>query len=391
MTVPSQQLRDAVRRLHGYLLDNHWNGRAIVGPDSGVRVEFRIGRFVKSYLDFLAWPDRYAFMQAQGYWILGNWLMADLLGDERCRDLALNCSDFVIAAQRSEGYWEYPPVPSRKGKIATVEGHFAALGLLESYRRMAQEPFLTCARKWHRFLLEDIGFQERDGVLAVNYWANASAGMVPNNTTLTLRTLAQFADVTNDDHYLAPCEAMVAFLRSVQLASGELPYMADTATAAGRSHFLCFQYNAFEFLDLADYYLITADEAIHPVLERLALFLSHGIAGSGAARHDCRRARPEVPYYTAAMAAALNQAAALGLGDFRPLADRAYRWVLAQQLTDGGMAFFSRGNYGLLTDRRSYPRHLAMILYHLLLALWSRADPARNNLAGLASAHKASP
>jgi hypothetical protein len=32
------------------------------------------------------------------------------------------------------------------------------------------------------------------------------------------------------------------------------------------------------------------------------------------------------------------------------------------------MEFFSRRNYGVLADRRSYPRNVAMILHHLLLA-----------------------
>ena len=81
---------------------------------------------------------------------------------------------------------------------------------------------------------------------------------------------------------------------------------------------------------------------------------------------------PEVLYYAAAVGAALSQAAKLGAGDFRSISERAYVWVLSHQRKDGGFKFFSRGNYELLTDRRSYPRNLSMILYHLLLELKSR-------------------
>jgi hypothetical protein len=56
----------------------------------------------------------------------------------------------------------------------------------------------------------------------------------------------------------------------------------------------------------------------------------------------------------------------MGLGDFRALADRGFQHVLSYQRADGGFQFHSRANYGLLTDRRSYPRYLAMILNHLL-------------------------
>ena len=368
MTIPAAVLLDAATRLHSYLLKEHWNGQAIAGPDPGVRWNFKIGRFIKSYLGFLAWSDSYIYLQAQGYWILGNWLMVDLLDGGQYKDIALACSEYVLAAQCPEGYWKYPN-PEWKGRIATVEGDFAALGLLEGYCRTQQESLLAGAKEWHRFLVEEVGFQGDDGLLAINYFANVPGDMVPNNTTLTLLTLAKLADATNDDQYLTPCEGMVAWLSEVQLETGELPYSIVGSGEKGRYHFLCYQYNAFEFLDLVQYHRIAGDQAVWPILGRLAMFLSKGISESGAARCDCHRERPEVPYYTAAVAAALSQATVLGLGNFCPLADRAYRWVLSHQRTQGGFEFFSRGNYGLLADRRSYPRYLSMILYHLLLEL----------------------
>lgn len=373
MTVSTSQLLDAASRLHEYLLRECWNGCAVAGPDCGVRFNARIGRFVKSYLGFIPWSDDYVYMQAQAYWILDNWLMVDLVRDERHDELALDCTRYVLSIQHPDGYWEYPN-PEWKGRIATVEGCFAALGLLESYARVQHEPFLAGATQWYRYLVRDIGFQRCRGLLAVNYFSNVAGGMVPNNTTLVLLTLARLAEVTDDERFLAPCGSMVAWLEHVQLESGELPYAVEGSNGRERAHFLCYQYNAFEFLDLVAYYRITGDEAIRSVLERLAGYLCSGLTESGAARYDCSRATPEVPYYTAAVAQALSQATRLGIGDFRSLVERAYGRVLSQQRADGGFKFFSRANYGFLSDRRAYPRNLSMILHHLLMEVQTRAS-----------------
>jgi hypothetical protein len=365
MTLSTGALEHAARGLHAYLLGRHWNGRALAGPDSGVRFNARVGRFVKSYLPFVPWGDSYVYLQAQGYWIMASWLRVDLLGDEAAGRVALAGSEGVLASQRPGGYWEYAN-PEWRGRIATVEGNFAALGLLESYARTRDERFLLGARAWHRYLIDEVGFQGGEGRLAINYFANVAGGMVPNNSALTLRTLARFAAVTGDQSYLSPAPAMVAWLAGAQVETGELPYALVAGGGRGRPHFLCYQYNAFELLDLAEYHRLTGDPAIRPVLARLAAFLSTGLTASGAARHSCGRERPELPYYTAAVARALGEATRLGLGDLGALSERAWRRLLSQQRPDGGIAFFSQGNYGWLTDRRSYPRNLAMILYHLL-------------------------
>lgn len=382
-----RMLSEAASQLHGYLLKEHWNGKAVVGPDSGVRFNARIGRFIKSYLDFLPWRDDYIYLQGQGYWILSNWVMADLVSNERCKEIALTCSRYVLATQRPEGYWEYPN-PEWAGRIATLEGNFATLGLLESYCRTREESLLLGAQNWARFLVDRVGWQGHGGLFAVNYFANVTGALVPNNTTVTLWVLAKLAEATNDDRYLTPCGGMVAWLRHVQLATGELPYAVGTTQRKGRCHYLCYQYNAFEFLDLAQYYGTTRDPEVWPVLAKLAVFLSKGLCDSGAARHDCHRDEPEVPYYTAAMAAALSQATAMGLASHRSLADRAYARLLSQQGPDGGIEFFSRGDYGLLTDRRSYPRNLSMILYHLLQGLQLRANRSSDRWSNADAGHE---
>lgn len=363
--VGNSTLLEAAQRLHDHLCRRHWNGQVLVGPDPGIRWNTRVGRFIKSYLAVYPWRDNVAYMQAQGYWILNNWMLWDVLDDPRFRDLAIASTDYVSQAQQPGGYWDYPN-REWKGRIATVEGCFATLGLLETYARTGQDKYLDVARRWYDYVLRETGFQSNEGTLAVNYFANMGNAMVPNNSTLALQTFASLADVTGDDEFLSTCPGMVRFLRRVQLASGELPYGVTDLAGNGRVHFLCYQYNAFEFMDLVEYYRLTADEEILPVLEPLARYLSGGITPDGAGRYDCAHATPEVLYYSLAIAQALSQATALGLGSYRDLVDRTYAKVLMHQRVDGAFRFHSRANYRVLCDRRSYPRYLSMILHHLL-------------------------
>src|SRR5438445_652522 len=127
MSIPARTFVDAATRLHAYLARDHWTGHALRGPDAGVRFNWRMGRFVKSYLPFISWSDQMVYFQGQGYWIFDNWLMAGLLGGEPYQRIAVSCTEYVLAAQQPEGYWEYPN-PEWKGRVATVEGNYAALG-----------------------------------------------------------------------------------------------------------------------------------------------------------------------------------------------------------------------------------------------------------------------
>src|SRR5436190_11932388 len=233
-------LGNAADRLYAYLLKNHWNGEALEGPDVGVRFNARIWRFMKSYLRFRSWSDSIIYFQAQGYWVMNNWIMADVTGNERCRIIAQACSRYVLGAQQPEGYWEYPN-PEWKGRIATVEGCYASVALLECYEHTRDEAMLEGAKKWYRYMLDGVGFQGSDGLLAINYFANKQGGMVPNNSTLALKTMAKLAHATKDDQYLEKCPGMVAWLNKVQLASGELPYSIGESGKANRPHFLCYQ------------------------------------------------------------------------------------------------------------------------------------------------------
>ena len=377
MSLTSETYLAAANSLHHYLAQAHWNGASLAGPDPGIRFNTRVGRFVKSYLSMLPWSDHLTYMQGQGYWIFNNWQMFELNGDENAKSIALACSDNIVEKQMPEGYWEYPN-PEWKHRIATVEGCFAALGLLDTYSRVQDEKYFEAADRWFNYLLSVIEFrqQKQENMWAINYFAHQSGdgGGVPNNSTLLLWLLARMYEANGDAKYLAPCERMVNWLNHVQLPSGELPYALGQTADKDKTHFLCFQYNAFEFMDLVHYHKITGDEKIRPAIERLANYLATGLTAEGKARFDCQHETPDVPYYTIAIARALCVATELNLGDYREKADQAFEQVLSNQRDDGSFKYHSRKNYGCLTDRRSYPRYLSMILHHLLQEHQSRNE-----------------
>ena len=279
LTMDRQSVAEAARQLHSYLVRWHWTGEALEGPDAGIRFNWRIGRFIKSYLPFLSRSDRIRYNQAQGYWIAANWLIHDLFEEEEAGTLALVTADDLLERQQPGGYWQYPN-PEWRGRIATVEGNFAALGLLQAFERTKTERYLEGARSWYRYLITEMGFQELNGGLAVNYFANRPGGMVPNNSTLTARTLARLARVSGDDAYLERCQALIRFVREAQRDTGELPYIVARSPGEGRDHFLCFQYNAFELLDLVEYHRASDDADVLPIIEGLGRFLSGALTNS---------------------------------------------------------------------------------------------------------------
>ena len=89
----------SAERLHSYLLQQHWQEGAVYGPDSGVRFNARIGRFIKGYVNFVPWSDNYAYIQSQAYWILSNWLMYDLTENPQFEALAIQGTDYGKAQQ----------------------------------------------------------------------------------------------------------------------------------------------------------------------------------------------------------------------------------------------------------------------------------------------------
>jgi len=358
----SKYLESAVN-LHAWLTRRHWRA-GLFGPDPGIRFNFRIGRFIKSATRVLPWNDDLYYVQGQGYWILANWRLFDLTGDDTYRQLATEASHALLGHQRQDGAWDYPN-PEWKGRVANAEGSWGAIGLLESYRQTGEKAFLQSVLRWHHFLINSIGFRREGDELAVNYFAEHGAARVPNNSAFVLRLLAELAEVTGDDSVLEPCQGMLTFLERAQLPSGELPYVAAGTDSTERRHFQCFQYNAFQCLDLMRYFELRDGEVLCPLVRKLLNFLSEGVSPQGYAYYQCGVRYRTVTYHTAVLGAAFRTAQRHGAEQFQPLAERTAHYVLSVQQPKGGFNY-SRGDYRFLRDNRSYPRYQTMILLHLL-------------------------
>lgn len=354
----------ASERLFAYLIERHWTGTALVGPDCGVRFNYRIGRFVKSYLHRLPWHDDLYYLQAQGYWIEAAIRLHEVAGRHEYLDVVAPTADEILRRQTVDGAWPYP---NREwhGRVATAEGTWGSLGLLAAHRQTGNRAYLDAAIRWHRYLDEYIGYQDALGGEAVNYFAGRDDAPIPNNSAFLLRFLAGLAAATGDDAYLRRCDGMVRFLAAAQKPNGELPYgVPSAADPRPMEHFQCFQYNAFACLDLLEYRESTGDDAVVPIIDNVLRFLLQGLGGDGRTRYACGSNGRHVTYHTAVAAAAFARAARTGRADYAAPAARAYAALLSLQASDGSFPH-SSGDYRILADRRPYPRNLAMIAYHL--------------------------
>ena len=361
---PESSTLAAARRLHAHLAARHVHDGRLSGADQGVRWNIRVGRFVKSYLPFLRPKERFYFVQGQAYWAFASWTLGDLTKDPAFHEAARAATRVIAATQRPDGAWDYP-LPERRHLVATVEGDFGAMALLEGFRYDGDATWLERARRWHDYVEREIGYQEYSGGLCVNYFQKPR-GLVPNNTCEWIWVLGALASATGEMRFVERVPKLLTFLEHVQMPSGELPYeLAGGNEPRTRPHYLCFQYNAFQCMKLAWFASDHADARARAVAERLSDFLATGVLASGAVRASCSSVLPEVVYYADAVAMALHTVTALGWRDHGPLADRAFRWVLSQQRADGGFPRFSRGDYFVLSDRNEYPRYLAMTLFHL--------------------------
>ncbi len=352
-------------KLHNYLFETHWDGKSLVGPDPGVRLNYRIGRFIKSYFPAMPWNDNLYYLQGQGYWVLGNWTLFEQTGEAGYRDIALCSSKYILEQQRDDGAWDYPN-PEWKQRVATIEGIWGSLGLLESYRQTNSAPFLTGALRWYKFMIEEIGFQEDGHELAINYFANRLGDRVPNNSICLLRFLAELSDVTGDKIYLQFRNGLFRFIQSAQKTTGEMPYtVIGTSGGNGRSHFQCYQYNAFQCLDLIRYYELTGDATVLPIITKILQFLQGGVSEDGHALYECGNKYRAVAYHAGVLGMAFSKAGQVGFDTYEDLAHMVYAYLLEQQQPDGSFTY-SHGDYYLFADRRSYPRYLAMIMCQLL-------------------------
>lgn len=363
----NQPLFAAAERLQHYLEGAHLSRGMLRGPDPGVRFNLRAWRFIKSAFPVLARLDQHVFTQTQLYWALSNWLLFDATGIERYRNLAIECAEGMLRMETDEGTWRYP-LPERRDLIATLESMTGAATLLAAHAREPRATFLDGAVRAADFILNRIGFQPHDGGEAINYF-HRPRGKIPNNSVIAVWFFQHMRKATGNSRFVAHVPALARFVESVQLPTGEIPYIIEGPNERARTHYLCFQYNAFQFLYMAWAERLAPGTWTAESLESLARFVRGGVQASGACANNCAAGAggPETDYYTAALGAALHEAWRRGfLPDNKP-SQRCFARVLSRQKPDGGFGF-STGDYGILRDNLSYPRQQAMTLFHLLYA-----------------------
>jgi uncharacterized protein YyaL (SSP411 family) len=369
---PANQWQAATLRLWHYLIAHTMQQGVLVGPDPVGRLNHRIWRFAKYYLPVLRGRESYMFLQTQGYWIMLNWLLYAASGQRVYRATAIDCASTISRTQREDGGWDYPRISyERMGQTATVEGVWGALGLLATYAHTGDEHYLAAARRWAEFVEQRMGYEvffhpELGACWAVNYYWPVPRGKVPNNATMQLYFNAWAYKLTGDDFYTQHFDGILNFIKVAQLPSGALFYQYPD-----RPHYLCYQYNAYEFMDLTATYRLTGDAGMLPLLRAMARFLEQGQCPDGACRNNIKRDLPEVDYYTAALGNAFLEAYQIGLGEhYLERSQRAYQHLLLRQRPDGTWAYSERNYGGLLQDGRVYPRYMAMTLFHLARHTW---------------------
>ena len=363
-----EQILERCEQLHAYLVRRHYTKGLLHGPDPGVRFNWRLWRFAKSALEFFPWGDDYVFMQTQGNWVLANWVLFDATDNELYRRIALEATDATLALQKPEGYWTYP-LPERRHLIAALEGIWGAVPLLVTYARTSRTELLRAAERVYEFLINRIGFQQHQPGEVINYF-DKPRGKIPNNSVIAVWFFLRLWQASGSERYLEHVVPLLEFIAAVQLPTGEIPYIVDSPLERGRDHYLCFQYNAHQFIHLCRSEMLRPGVGTKPIFSKLWSFLQRGVQPNDSCANDCASAGgtgPEVDYYTAALGSAAHYAFRMGVDLNDEIAQRCFARVLARQKPDGSFGF-STGNYGFLKDSRSYPRYQAMTLYHLLSA-----------------------
>jgi hypothetical protein len=124
---------------------------------------------------------------------------------------------------------------------------------------------------------------------------------------------------------------------------------------------------------LIRYHDLTGDTMPIPLITVVLDLLRHGLAADGHAFYQCGNRSLRVTYHTGVLGAAFNKVKQPGIDGYDEPVGLAYSYLLGLQESYGSFSY-SRRYYYLLSDYRSYPRHLAMIMYHLLLASFGSED-----------------
>ena len=111
----NEQINAAAYKLNNYIVRTHWNADHLVGPDPVGKIQWRITRFVRSYVPQLPNDDHYVYLQGMAYWIKANLRLWELTGEEGYLEKARRSAGYMVAQQSADGIWLHPPIPGWRG------------------------------------------------------------------------------------------------------------------------------------------------------------------------------------------------------------------------------------------------------------------------------------
>ena len=245
-----QELTRAAERLHTHLLQRHYSQGLVHGPDAGVRFQLRLWRFFKAALDFLPWQDDYVLCNPR---VIGFCPTGCCRDDRENRNIAR----WPWRARRRRSACSSPkvsglyPLPERK----TPDRHRGGkLGGDWTPRHL-------CPRTAGRI-------SSRQRFAGTITWSEASAFSPtrperPSTTlisregkfpTIPWRRYGSSCGFGRPPAMRASgargCHAGVSW-QAPNFPPGSCPTLWTGPYEKGRVHYLCYQYNAFQFLKLA--------------------------------------------------------------------------------------------------------------------------------------------
>lgn len=280
---------------------------------------------------------------------------------KRYSQRAIKSLDWIVKTQSKRGFWYYN-IPGWKNKIALVDGDTAALALFNGYLLLKNSNYLKSALKWCDLIISRkcYNLTSKKG-LCFNYFINEEkTSLTPNVTTFALRVLGNAYQITRDNKYIKLTPKAIKFLKKSQLSSGELRYNVD------KEHYRCPQYNAFEFLDLNDYYECTNDKTVINMMKKIIEYLIPKVNIDGSVPFSCNKKLPLIYYHSTVVGAALAVGYKLINKDIcLQNALKCAKFVTTHQLSDGAIPYGKKTLLKIFNEKISYPRVTAFIGYHL--------------------------
>jgi hypothetical protein len=362
------------------LIDEYYQDGLIRGPDPGLGLYLRGGRFLANhFFSGKVREKKYVFQQTQAYFIKSSLILYRITNDDEYKQRALEVGDKIVEMQNADGSWPYP-IREWRDRTVTVDCNWAAMGLLDLYLETKNMKYLAATQKWIDFLITKVGYSKiSEDEIGFRYFRPCSSGtLTPNVTTLSIALLARIYAIKQKGTYKDLISKGLNFIQCVIKPDGEIPYtiLVDEKNLTLRrrifrrlsptDHYQCAQYHGFQLMDLCYAIEELGIEKIKDIVSRVSRFLQTFITEDGHVKVQCRNNSSIINYHTSVVGAALLKAdEILSLGLYN-MGRKAMDFVLKQQTKKGGFPFSQR-EYKVFSDTFEYPRANAFILYHLLM------------------------